>query len=94
MKKIIAVLTVLVVLVAAVPTFAAMHEVTCRSCYGSGKCQTCRGTGKVAAYNFERDKRGKKVRVPPYYRKCYICFETKKCQHCRGKGKINVVSVR
>ncbi|MBR7024731.1 MAG: hypothetical protein IKI08_01820 [Selenomonadaceae bacterium] len=86
MKKILAALTVLVVLAAAVPTFAAVKETKCPTCYGSGKCFTCRGTGKIVAYNWARDKKGKKVRIPPYYKACYICFGKGRCRNCQGKG--------
>ena len=92
MKEFFAVLTVLVTLAVAVPTFASIQEIKCHSCYGSGKCQTCRGTGKVVAYNWERNKKGKKVRVPPYYKACYMCFGKGRCKFCQGKGKVKVLT--
>ncbi len=88
MKKFLTSLLVLVMLAVAIPAFAAIREFTCSRCHGSGKCPICFGTGKVAALHWERNEKGKKVRVPPYWKKCYGCLGNKKCRPCQGKGKI------
>lgn len=88
MKKFIAAFVALAILAVAVPTFAAIKEVTCGICYGSGKCKYCRGTRRVAVFHWERNKKGKKVRVPPYQKNCSICYVKGKCNYYHGKGKV------
>lgn len=86
MKKIIAVLTVLVTLAVAIPTFAAGKMIKCGGCYGSGwvPCPP-----NIPAFNYRRDEKGRKVRVPPYQRPCFKCRGTGriKCSSCGGRGE-------
>lgn len=87
MKKFLTSLLVLVMLAVAIPTFAA-NQVRCGLCYGSGKCKYCHGSGKISVYNWGRNEKGKKRRVPPYYRKCLYCHGNGKCSYCLGKGTV------
>lgn len=81
MKKLLCVLTVLAILVTAIPTFAAGKK--CANCNGSGKIKVQRN---VPVFNYRIDKKGKKVRVPPLFKtKCDIYL----CPSCHGKGYFN-----
>ena len=86
MKKFLTFLLVLVMLAIAVPTFAALKEVTCPVCYGSGWGSCPRFE---VAFNYKRNDKGKKVRVPPYQKRCHICGGSgkKRCTNCNGTGK-------
>lgn len=44
----------------------------CYTCYGSGKCQVCKGSGYYSAYG--------------YGGKCTACNGSGKCWHCNGSG--------
>ena len=86
MKIFLAALTVLVVLTTAVPTFAVGKQVKCGGCHGSGwvPCQP-----NTPVFNYRRDKKGRQVRVPPYYRPCPTCGGTgkRRCPVCGGRGE-------
>lgn len=80
MKKIIAVLITVAVLSVTVVTFA--ESKVCRRCGGSGKI---RYSVSVPNYNYHRDKEGRRVRYPPYFR---TEWRLRLCPICHGKGRI------
>lgn len=86
MKKFIALLMVSAILSIAVTTFAASKSVTCPTCHGKRwvPCQSY-----IAVFNWKRNDKGKKVRVPPYTKPCPHCHATgkKRCTNCGGTGK-------
>lgn len=86
MKKFLAALTVLAVLVIVVPTFAVGEWVKCAGCHGLGwvPCPP-----NIPALIYRRDEKGRQIRVPPYQRPCPTCSGNgkRKCPVCGGSGK-------
>lgn len=56
---------------------AGKSQTTCESCSGSGRCVTCRGTGKLKAL------------IASGSRICLQCKGSAQCRACDGSGKVN-----
>jgi len=57
------------------PYVAPQKQETCYTCFGSGRCQVCKGSGRVSGMYGQPSS------------DCTACNKTGKCWHCQGSGK-------